>query len=168
MDYDIWLQKQNRKCINFLRSTLPEKTLISLPDYDRIKNIPEDELYNYLYDILIKADPQEGVNCIWLFTQFKRGQFGLDDVEHVKNDLTLYFDNSSKIDRKFRRLGSIDYQKLKELIKPFKNIDEIEFVSIPNEDYIILYDGPYGQVYQIALARFGMPGHASVSWYMRF
>ena len=162
------LAKKNRKCINFLRSTLPERTLISLPDYENIKNIPKDELYNYLYDVLIKADPKQGENCIWLFTQFKKGQFLLEDVERVKDDLDLYFSNNTKIDRKFRKLGSIDYRKLKELIQPFENFDEIQFVSIPNQDYIILYDGPYGQVYQIARARFGMPGHARVSWYTRY
>ena len=115
-----------------------------------------------MYDKLIEADPQRGINCIWLFLQFKKGQFLLGDVERVRDDLELFFANNTKIDRKFRRLGSIDYQKLKELIQPFEEHAEIEFVSIPNEDYIVLYDGPYGQVYQIALARFGMPGNASV------
>ena len=158
MSRESWLQEKNQKCMKFLKSTLPEDKLSFLPDYDSIKDITYDELY----DKLVNADPEQGKNCIWLVLQFKRGQFLLEDMERVRNDLELYFANNTKIDRKFRRLGSIDYQKLKELIQPFEEHAEIEFVSIPNEDYIVLYDGPYGQVYQIALARFGMPGHASV------
>ena len=145
MKREKWLQETPKKCMKFLKSTLPEDKLSSLPDYDRIKDITYDELY----DELIEADPQQGKNCIWLFLQFKRGQFLLEDVERVRDDLNLFFANNTKIDRKFRRLGSIDYQKLKELIQPFEKHAEVKFVSIPNEDYIILYDGPYGQLYQV-------------------
>ena len=146
MSRESWLQeRQTPKCIKFLKSILPERTLISLPDYEYIKDISKDQLY----DTLIKADPHQGVNCIWLFIQFKKGQFLLEDIEHVHDDLNLFFINNTKIDRKFRKLGSIDYRKLKELIQPFKPDNKIDFVFIPNEDYIVLYDGPYGRLYRV-------------------
>lgn len=71
MKREKWLQETPKKCMKFLKSTLPEDKLSSLPDYDRIKDITYDELY----DELIEADPQQGKIVFGYFYNLKKDNF---------------------------------------------------------------------------------------------
>lgn len=74
---------------------------------------------------LVKADPTNGNNIVWISRQYSNGQFRMEDLERVRNNLELFMANKNKLAN--RDLNSYpDMRALQAAIEPFKPAEDPE------------------------------------------
>jgi hypothetical protein len=131
------IDKSNRNCKTAFGSKKENYQFAS--DY----KTEEIQIMNLLeiYEKLLEADPdiENTSNCAWIFKQYKEGQFRLEDVSQVRDDLGLYLSlvKSKTIPEKKRKLTTLTLSKVREIIEPFE-VKQSTSPSKSNRDFEVI------------------------------
>jgi hypothetical protein len=107
---------------------------------EKVKNMNLEDIY----EKLLQADPdiENTSHCAWIFKQYKEGQFRLEDVPQVKDDLALYLSlvKNKNIKGDKAKLTSLTLFQLREIIEPFevKKSSSTISPSKSNEDFEVI------------------------------
>lgn len=134
--------KQVNKCkFLFVKS----KGIITTTEYPTMESI---------FDRLMEADPEKGLNCFWLMKQYKNKEFSINDISSVYNTLSIFFENRISLPESKRSIELYSYKDLLNLNKRWSNTIDINTNVCINDEYVsncdpnikVIYDGKYGKL----------------------
>ena len=133
--------KQVNKCKFLFLNT---KGIVTTNQYPTVESV---------FNRLMEADPDNGLNCFWLMKQFKNKQFDINDISSVYNTLSIFFENRISLPESKRSLESYTYKDLLNINKRWSNIIDINTDICVNDEYTkcdpnikVIYDGKYGRL----------------------
>jgi len=113
------------------------------------KRIEEEESnlsFEEIYNILINIDPSEEKKyCVWIFNQYIRKQFTLNDVDTVKKVISGFLEKNPKL-----TLQKFDYNEIKNLIPKTK--DKCQTYYDINKKKINIDNFSYKDVFNILMS----------------
>ena len=128
-------EKQISKCkFLFMKS----KDVVTTNEYPTVESV---------FNRLMEADPDKGMNCFWLMKQFKNKQFDINDIKNVRQIISKFLDNRISLPESDRSLEKYDYNELEELTKRWSNIIDIDSsIDNSNPNVRVIYNGKYGKL----------------------
>lgn len=133
--------KQVNKCKFLFLNT---KGIVTTNQYPTVESV---------FNRLMEADPDNGLNCFWLMKQYKNKQFDINDISSVYNTLSIFFENRISLPESKRSLESYTYKDLLNINKRWSNIIDINTDICVNDEYTkcdpnikVIYDGKYGRL----------------------
>lgn len=98
-------------------------------------------------NVIRRADPTKHLCTYmdWLVKAYKRGEFRLEDIDQVKEDMALYDKNKSRFTGRDKDINSFTYSSLKIFLdKTFKPSVSLTEAIREDKDKKVLYEGPLG------------------------
>jgi hypothetical protein len=102
------------------------------------------------YNTLRRADPTQHLCTYmdWIAKSYLRKEFLLEDVERLKEDLTLFHKNKNRFTGTNKDINSFTYPKLKAFLQEtFQPKIEFNQSFDTSKDIEVAYKGPYGELY---------------------